>query len=200
MSYQPGKPRSSSVLASVLAAAGIVLTVASCSRLTPPGPNTVPQPRHLGSPIVLQVILSHPPTATGRCPAGYTTLSVPAPDPSPCYRPVGAPVTLTSAWVAAPPVAAAAQTAPPPPGQPSQSAAQSVSYVITIGVPAADVAAVTAVIKQAYASKGDLDISVAGKTWSSTIIFTPFPGRHFEISLPSKNQYLQLRRILVPAS
>ena len=59
MPFQPGKPRSSSVLASVLAAAGIVLTVASCSHVTPLGP-TPPPPRHLGSPIVLRAVLSGP--------------------------------------------------------------------------------------------------------------------------------------------
>ena len=53
MQFQPGKPRSSSVLAAALAAAGIVLTVASCAgHLTPLGPNAAPQPRHLGSPTV----------------------------------------------------------------------------------------------------------------------------------------------------
>jgi hypothetical protein len=194
MQFQPGKPRSSSVLASVLAAAGIVLTVASCTgHLTPLGPNAVPQPRHLGSPIVLRAMLSQPPTATGRCPAGFTTASVPAPDPSLCYRPLGAPVTITSAAVSAPVVSPAS----PPPGQPGQPAGPA-SYGITVAVPAADVAAVTAVITQAYDSRGAIDISVAGKTWAAPEVIKPFPGRQFQIVLHSMNQFLQLQRILVP--
>jgi hypothetical protein len=48
MPFQPS-PRLSSVLASVLAA-GVMLTVAGCSHLTPLGPDpaaTMPQPHHL---------------------------------------------------------------------------------------------------------------------------------------------------------
>ena len=187
MPFQPGKPRSSSVLASVLAAAGIVLTMASCSHLTPLGPDAPPQPRHLGSPIVPEAMRVQAPTATGRCPAGFTTLSGPVPDPSLCYRPLGAPVTITSAAVAAPVVSPAS----PPPGQPA-------SYGITVAVPAADVAAVTAVITQAYDSRGAIDISVAGKTWAAPEVTKPFPGRQFQIVLPSMTQFLQLQRILVP--
>jgi hypothetical protein len=157
------QPRSSSALASVLAVAGIVITVASCSHLTPLGP-TPPQPRHLGSPIVLRAMRVQAPTPAGRCPAGFTTLSGPAPGPSLCYRPLGAPVTITSAAVASSPLIA--QPASPSPGQPSQPAG-SASYGLMVAVPAADVAAVTAVITQAYDSQGAIDISVAGKTWAA---------------------------------
>jgi hypothetical protein len=208
MHFQPGKPRSSSILAAALAAAGIVLTVASCAgHLTPLGPDAAPQPRHLGSPIVLRAVLSQHPTAIGRCPAGFTTLSVPAPDPSMCYRPLGAPVTITSAAVSAPVVSPAS----PPPGQPAPSGQQDQQgqpgqpagpplYGITVAVPAADVAAVTAVITQAYDSRGAIDISVAGKTWAAPEVIRPFPGRQFQIVLPSMNQFLQLQRILAPPS
>jgi len=67
-------PRSLPVLASVLAAAGIVLATVGCSRITPLGPDaaaTMPPPRHLGSPIIVQVMRVQPPTATGGCPAGW---------------------------------------------------------------------------------------------------------------------------------
>ncbi len=69
-----------------------------------------------------------------------------------------------------------------------------------VAVPAADVAAVTGVITQAYDSQGAIDISVAGKTWGAPEVIRPFPGRQFEIVLPSRNQFLQLQRILVPPS
>ena len=79
MPFHP-RPRPSSVLASVLAAAGLVLTVAGCSHLTPLGPDapaTLPPPRHLGSPIIVQVMRSQPPTAAGGCPAGWVAESPP---------------------------------------------------------------------------------------------------------------------------
>ena len=63
MPFQP-PPRTSSVLASMRAAAGLMLTVGSCSHVTPMGPHptasTMPPSRHLGSPIILQVMRSQP--------------------------------------------------------------------------------------------------------------------------------------------
>jgi hypothetical protein len=73
-------------------------------------------------------------------------------------------------------------------------------YGLTIAVPAADVAAVTAIIKQAYDSHGAVATSVAGKTWAAPQALEPFPGRQLQIALPSRNQALQLYRILVPSS
>ena len=226
MQFQPGKPRSWYILAGVLAAAGIAVTVAGCSgHVTPLGPGAAPPPRHLGSPIVLRAVLSRPFTAAGGCPAGFSLLSLPAPEASGCSRPLGAPVTLTSAAIAAPVASAASppngqpgaspppgqlapaqpgQPAPqgqpgqPPPGQPGSQAAPGV-YPITVAVPAADVAAVTAVITQAYDSHGAIAISVAGKTWAAVPVVQPFPGRQFQIMLPSMSTSLQLQRILVPS-
>ena len=57
------RPRPASVLASMLAA-GLMLTVAGCSHLTPLGPDaaaTAPQPSHLRSPIVLRPCASSRP-------------------------------------------------------------------------------------------------------------------------------------------
>src|SRR6185295_17915879 len=67
MPFQP-PPRPAPVLASVLAA-GLMLTAASCSHLTPLGP-AAPQPHHLRSPIVLQAMRVQNPTPAGGCPAG----------------------------------------------------------------------------------------------------------------------------------
>jgi hypothetical protein len=70
---------------------------------------------------------------------------------------------------------------------------------LMVAVPAADVAAVTAAIGQAYNSRDALGVSVAGKLWDAPQVFRPFPGRQLEITLPSRNQALQLHHILVPA-
>jgi hypothetical protein len=62
-----------------------------------------------------------------------------------CYSNLGAPVTITSAGIS--PVSAQGQ---PP------------SYVFGVTVPAGDVAALTAVIKQAYDVRGALAVDVEG--------------------------------------
>ena len=74
------RPRSASVLASMLAA-GLVLTVVGCSHLTPLGPDAPaaapPPPSHLRSPIVLTAMRVQPPAPAGGCPAQFTMISVP---------------------------------------------------------------------------------------------------------------------------
>jgi hypothetical protein len=211
MSFQPARP--SSVLASVLAAAGIMLTAASCSHVTPLGPDPavtpapphaagqsavavappvlVPPPRQLGSAIILQVMRSHPAPAPGRCPAGYIAISAPG-SAGTCYRKLGTPVTITSAAVSA----VSAYRQPPQPGQP----APPTQYGFTVAVPSSDVAAVTALIRQAYDARGALAVNVDGKTWSAPQVDSPFPGGQLQIALPSRNQALSLHRILVPTS
>jgi hypothetical protein len=240
------RPRPPSVVASTLAAAGIVLAVAGCSGITPLGPDapvTMPPPRHLGSPIVLQVMRVQPPNSTGGCPAGWAAVSVPAgggpsvtagavpvgrprrvvprgasaspappppaaspappppaaspapPQPSaafaptPCYRPAGTPVTITSAAVSS------VFTYRPPPGE----AKGPDLYGFIVAVPGADVTAVTAVIRQAYDTGNVVGISVGGKLWQAPQVRTPFPGQHLQITLLSRNQALQLHRILIPS-
>jgi hypothetical protein len=186
-------PRPPSVLASVLAAAGIVLAVAGCSHITPLGPDpaaTLPPPRHLGSPMIVQDMRSRPPGLARGCPAGWVTVSMPPGAPAtPCYRPLGKPVTITSAAVSS------VFTYRPPPGQPKGPASDG----FTVTVPAADAAAVTAVIRQAYDSGGAVGISVAGKLWQAPQVRQPFPGQQLQIALLSKNQALQLYRLLVPS-
>ncbi len=207
-------PRPLPVRASALAAAGVVLAVASCSHITPLGPDSaqLPPPRHLGSPIIVQVMRVQPSTATGGCPAGWVAVSLPAgggprtaagavpvgasaspppPPPAPitCYRPAGTPVTITSAAVSS------VLTYRPPPGQ----AKEPDLYGFIVAVPGADVAAVTAVIRQAYDTGGAVGISVAGKLWQAPTVRQPFPGQRLQITLLSRNQALQLHRILVPS-
>lgn len=217
-------PRPRSVLASALAAAGLVLAVAGCSNITPLGPDpapvNLPPARDLGSPIIMQVMRSQPPTPTGRCPAGSIALfgsepnvlrvavasSLPVPvgtgstatptatptaPPAPptgvaCYRPVGTPVTITSAAVSS------VTTYRNQPGP--------AWYVFVVAFPTADVPALTALIRQAYDSGDAVGMSVAGKLWQA-----PQPRRKSnalraeQINLLSRNQASQLYRLLVPS-
>jgi hypothetical protein len=226
MPFQPLRRRSR-VLASVLAAASIMLAVASCSGITPlgPDPTQLPSPRHLGSPIIVQVMRVQPSTAAGECQAGWVPVSLPAgggpravtqahpvtqpapvvpngasPSPAPpppappgpisCYRPAGTRVTITTAGVSS------VLTIPPPPGQSHEPA----MYGFIVAVSGADVARVTAIIRQAYNSGGAVGISVAGNLWQAPMVDTPFSGERLEVSLLSRNQALQLYRILVPSS
>jgi hypothetical protein len=188
-------PRWSSVLVSVLAAAGVVLAVASCSHVTPIGPDgtatpAMPPSRHLGSPIILQVMRSRPPTATSGCLAGWVMVPAPGGAPTWCYRPVGSSTRVTSAAVSA-----VSLYRPPPPGNgPAQ-------YTFMVNVPAADVAAVTAVIKRAYASHDEFGISAGGKTWMALQVLGPTPpsGRRLQILLPTRKLAEQFHHMLVPS-
>jgi len=67
-----------------------------------------------------------------------------------------------------------------------------------VGVPAAQVAAVTALIAQAYQSQDAVGVSVDGKLWQAAQVLQPFPGRQFQIALISRSQALQLHRLLIP--
>jgi hypothetical protein len=197
MPYQ--RPRLLPALASVLAAAGIVLAVASCTgHMTPLGPDraaTMPQPHHLRSPLILQDMRTQglvPPP--GGCPAGWVTLS------GGCYRKTGTPVTITSAAVS--PVFPFRP--PTPPGQ----QAPPVQYGFSITVPAADVRALAAVLPTAPGPPGPPTasavtsatripaISIAGRTWILLGYSTPSAGGEFDVTLPSRNQALQLHRML----
>jgi hypothetical protein len=178
-------PRPALVLASVLAAA-LMLTAVACSHVTPLGPaGNVPQPHQLRSPIVLQAMRVQVPSLAGGCPASFTKLSAPGQSPE-CYRPLGAPVTITSAAVGPGPTVSPAS---PPNAPPSE-------YGLLIALPAADRAELTAVTTQASDSQGAVDISVAGKTWALPMAQAPMTHGWFTIMLPSKNEVLQLQRIL----
>lgn len=221
---RPTRPLS--VLASAVAAAGLMLVAAGCSTITPLGPDpepvSLPPARDLGSPIIMQVMRSQPPTPAGECPAGSVALfgsepnvlrtavasSVPVPVqggstatpaptatpttlPSPpvgvaCYLPVGRPVTITSAAVS--PVTTYPQQTGP------------AFYGFVVAFPTADVAALTAAIRQAYDFGDALGMSVAGKLWQA-----PQPRRRAnalraeQINLLSKTQAFQLYRLLIPS-
>jgi hypothetical protein len=108
----------------VLAAAGIMLAAASCSHITPLGPDptpvAMPPPRHLGSPIIVRVMRVQPPNSTGGCPAGWAAVSLPAgggPSVTAGAVPVGRPrrVVPQGASASPAPPPPAASPAPPPP-------------------------------------------------------------------------------------
>jgi hypothetical protein len=71
-------------------------------------------------------------------------------------------------------------------------------YGFVITVAAADQAALTSVTTRAADAHGYLSISAAGKTWLlPQQVLQPFTSPHFEISLPSREQTLQLEHMLV---
>jgi len=184
------------VLAGVLAGAGIVLATASCSHLAPLGPDaSLPRPHHLRSPLVLEAMRVQPPTPAGGCPAGYAPLpgnNPPNPGPvssgylSQCYRTTGTPVTITSAAVS--PVSRLKE----PPDAPAE-------YGFAITLPAAAVPALTAVTTTAYNARAALAISIAGKTWALFVVGDPFMHPQFQIPMFSRNQALQIQRLLAPS-
>ena len=217
---RPTRPLS--VLASALAAAGLMLAAAGCSNITPLGPDpapvSLPPAGDLGSPITMQVMRSQPVTPAGQCPAGSVALfgsepnvprvvsvrvtiqgstatppplATPATPPAPgvgvaCYVPVGSPVTVTSAAVSA--VTSYPQQTGP------------AAYGFVVAFPAADVAALTAVIRQAYDSGDALGMSVAGKLWQAPQTRRKVIAlRAEQINLFSREQALQLYRLLVPS-
>jgi hypothetical protein len=216
--------RSLPVLASALAAAGLVLAVAGCSHIAPLGPDpapvSLPPTRQLGSPIIVQVLRSQPPTAAGRCPAGSVDLfglqpnvpraavaqsvlrrpvqgSTAIPTPAParparppvgvaCYLTVGRPVTVTSAAVSS------VTTYRNQPGP--------AAYGFVVAFPTADVAALTAVVRQAQDAGDATSISVAGKLWQAAQPRQKIIAlRAVQITLLSRNQAVQLYRLLVPS-
>jgi hypothetical protein len=206
------RPRLPSALASVLAAAGIVLAVAGCTgHITPLGPDqpaTLPQPHHLQSPLILQDMRTQGLVGRvgqpGRCPAGWVTLSGGPGQPGQCYRKTGTPVTITSAAVS--PVFPFRP--PTPPGQ----QAPPVQYGFSITVPAADVPALAAVLPTAPGPPGPPTasavtsatpiptISVAGRTWILLGYATPSASGEFDVTLSTRNQALQLQRMLAASS
>jgi hypothetical protein len=176
--------RPQSVLASVLAAAGLILTVAGCSHITPLGPDAaapLPTPHHLRSPFVLQALRAQAPSPAGVCLAGYATL--PGDNSGQCYRKFGTPVRITSAAISA--VSLLPGSGP-------------ATYGFTVTLPTDDVPGLTAVTTTAHEAHGSLAITVAGRTWALPFVAQPFTSPRFQVPLPRK-QALQLQRLLVPS-
>jgi hypothetical protein len=214
-----------SALVSALTAVGTGFAVTGCSHVTPlgpyPAPVSLPPPRELGSPIIVQIMRSEPPAPTGRCPAGSVALfgsqpnvpraavassrpvqagtgSTATPTAMPvtpsampagvaCFRPVGRPVTVTSAAVSS------VTTYRNQPGP--------ATYGFVVAFPAADLTALTAAARKAYDSGDTTGISVAGKLWQAPQPrHEPIALRAAQITLSSRSQAVQLYHLLVPPS
>ena len=208
------------VLASALAAAGLVLAAAGCSHITPLGPDpapvNLPPARDLGSPITVQVMRSQPPTATGQCPAGSVALfgSEPNVPRAMSIRSVQAGTGTTATPAATPPPPGAGVACYRPIGTPVTVISAAVSsvtayqhqpgpawYGFVVAFPADDVAALTAAIRQAYDSGDSLGLSVAGKLWQAPQPLSRATAlRAEQVNLLSRTQALQLYRLLVPSS
>jgi hypothetical protein len=168
-----------------VALAAVALTCAGCSHVLPLRP-APPAARQLASAIVLQVVLSQPPSPAGKCAAGYATLAAPAANfpgvSDSCYRKVGQPVTFTSAGV---------NNVYQPAGN-----QQPAVYGLAITLPAAEATELTAITTKAFHSRDQIAISVAGETWA--VPFTaPLTQGEFEIGAQTENQVLQLQRTLL---
>ncbi len=193
-----------------------------------PVPVSLPPARSLGSPIVMQIMRSQAPTPTGRCPAGSVALfgsepdvprtavravtvrlpmrrivrgSTATPTPTPaatlttpprppggvaCYLPVGTPVTITSAAVSS------VTTYPHQPGP--------ATYGFVVAFPAADMAPLTTLIRQAYDFGDALGMSVAGQLWQAPQTRRKLMAlRGEQINLLSRTQAFRLYRMLVPS-
>jgi hypothetical protein len=210
MSFQLRKPRLSTAAASALAAAAIALTVAGCSQVTPLGPDpaaTLPQPRPLGSPVTVEALRGQSMALESGCPADWVAFPGTNGVGNGCFQKTGTLVTSTSAGISS---VSSYQPPPPAGGAPAPPA----GYAFTVVLPAADAAALTAVTTAvtgaqastaaspttAPAGASSLAISVAGKTW----VLDEWSGRPakgwLQIIVPSKNQALQLQRLLAPAN
>jgi len=185
------------------ALAGLVLTVAGCSQALPlgPAPAPVPVPSHLATAIVLQPGLADPGASVSKCPAGSVALSGPgaldaapsgtSPVSSPstptgvCFRLLGKPVTFTSAGVAVDEQAADSQPVQHP-----------ATWVVRINLPAAEATALAAVTTKLAGTQDQLAIIIAGQTWGMPVTLEPLTGGEFAIGTESKNQALQIQRLL----
>ena len=170
-----------------IALAALALACAGCSHILPLGP-APPAPRQLASAVILQLVLSQPPSPAGGCPVGYTTLSAPFTDypevPDACYRNLGKPVTFTSAAV----------TMAYQPATNQQPALYGLNFTLS----AAQAAALAAITTKAFDTRDQMAVSTAGKTWGVFMTAGPLTNGQFGILVQSENQALRLQRILLP--
>jgi hypothetical protein len=182
---------------------GLVLTVAGCSQALPlgPAPAAPPTPSRLASAIVLQPGVTDPGASVSKCPAGSVALSGPGatngapggtgPVSSPstptgvCFRTLGKPVTFSTAGVAV-----AEQPAR------SQPVQQPASWVVRINLPAAEAAELASVTTRLAGTQDQLAIIIAGQTYAMPLTMQPLTGGEFAFSAESKNQALQVQRLL----
>ena len=186
-----------------VALAGLVLTVAGCGQALPlgPAPAPLPVPSRLASAIVLQPGLSDPGASVSKCPVGSVALTGPGatnnapggtgPVSSPstptgvCFQTLGKPITFTTAGVVV--------AEQPARNQPVQ---QPAAWVVRINLPTAEAAALAAVTTKLAGTQDQLAIIIAGQTWAMPLTMQPLTGGEFACSAESKNQALQVQRLL----
>lgn len=183
------------------AVAGLALAVAGCSQALPlrPTASAPPTPVRLASSIVMQPGLTDPGASVGHCPAGSVALSGPgatgaaptgtsaaAPSVGVCFRELGRAVTFTSAGVTVYEQAARSQPAPQP-----------ASWNVAVNLPAAEAAALTSVTTKLAGTQDQLAIIIGGQTWGMPITLQPLTHGEFVLDMQSKNEALQLQRLLV---
>lgn len=179
------------------------LAVAGCSSALPvgPAPAVAPAPSRLASAIVMEPGTSDPGVPVSKCPTGTVALSGPgainapsggtSPVSSPsgpsgvCFRPLGKPVTFTSAGVEV--------TEQPAGSQPVQHPA---SWQVQVYLPAAEATELEAVTTKLAGTQDQLAIIIGGLTWGMPITLRPLTRGEFSISAESKNQALQIQRLL----
>jgi hypothetical protein len=183
-----------------IALAGLGLTVVGCGHVLPLGPTpaATPVPRQLASPIVMELGLSQPGAPASGCPAGSVALSGPgtttvttdgnftSTTTGLCYRQLAEPVTFTSGGVTL--------YQQPPSNNPAEHLAP---WLLRITLPAAEAAALAAITTQAVNSQAQIAIIVAGQTWEIPSTPQPLTNGQFDIAAQSKDQALQLQRLLL---
>jgi hypothetical protein len=169
-----------------LTLAALAFTCAGCGHILPLGPAPA-GPRHLGSAVTLQLVLTQPPSTAGTCPAGSATLPAPFANdpqvPDACFRKTGQPVTIISAAVSMS-------------YQPSVNQQPAV-YGLNLTVSAAEAPALAAITQQSFVSRDPVAISTAGQTWDVTMTAGPLTNGEFGMWVQSKNQLLRLQRELM---
>lgn len=170
---------SAAVAMSVLAAAGC----AGGRPIKPVIAVSAPQIRSLASAIVLEPVVSRPgipptPGKVGRfkCRPGFAFFRGPGANPRLCYKPIGKPVTITSAAVFS------IEDLPR-------------KWGLGITLPSGDRAALAAVSTRAVGHQ--LAIIVAGKAWALVYAQTPLTHGRFEIPGLTRTEVNTLRRMLV---
>ena len=185
-----------------IALAAVALAVAGCSQVLPLGPTPPPTvPQHLGSPIVMQLVVHLPEGPGGGCPAGYTTLpglGVVGPGGTgQCFRKTGTPVAFTSAAVTL--IQQSGGGEPVQPQGASGPVQQFAEYQVLITLPGPAATELAVINAKALNSGDQLAITVAGQTWAAPVIRPPTNGQ-FGIPMQSMNQALQLQRTLLRGS
>lgn len=186
--------------AAVTALAGLVLTLAGCGGVLPlgPGPAPTPAPSRLSSPIVMQPGLSQPGSSPTGCPAGLVALTGPgtanvttegdftSTTTGLCYRELGKAVTFTSAGVTV--------YEQPAGNKPVKHPA---AWLLRINLPAAETGALTALTTEAFQSRSQIAIIVAGQTWGMPFTEQPLTNGQFVIAAQSQSQAVQLQHLLL---